>query len=254
MRTIVTVIIVVLLGGAAYALYASRDTTATPDGGTASSNEVQAVREVVTGFGEKLQQVSLLAPAETVAAAMDEHYRDYVAPELLATWKANPESALGRRTSSPYPERIDVVSVTQEGEGRYRAEGNIIEVTSTGPAAAQPVTLTLEEADGSWMITSAEAGQYAPFLEQVTLRGETICLPHRDTSGPVTLECAIGFKTDSGVNYALDTSDAPGERLWDTGASLELTGILVPLEQLSTDQFQKYDIEGVLRVTGVNEL
>src|SRR5688572_24598229 len=37
-----------------------------------------------------------------------------------------------------------------------------------------------------------------------TLTGEYVCLPHKDTRGPQTLECAFGLKTDSGEYYALD--------------------------------------------------
>ena len=37
----------------------------------------------------------------------------------------------------------------------------------------------------------------------ITVSGLPICLPHRDSSGPQTLECAIGIKTDDGQYYAL---------------------------------------------------
>lgn len=40
-------------------------------------------------------------------------------------------------------------------------------------------------------------GQY------VELAGELVCLPHRDQSGPQTMECAFGFKDESGTYYAL---------------------------------------------------
>lgn len=42
-----------------------------------------------------------------------------------------------------------------------------------------------------------EEGQY------VELNGELVCLPHRDQSGPQTMECAFGFKDSTGTYYAL---------------------------------------------------
>lgn len=52
----------------------------------------------------------------------------------------------------------------------------------------------------------------APFAEgqQVSLRGQLVCLPHRDVEPgqQVTLECSIGFQDETGTYYALqDTTD-----------------------------------------------
>lgn len=44
----------------------------------------------------------------------------------------------------------------------------------------------------------------------VSLKGELTCLPHRDQSGPQTLECAYGFKDEAGAYYALRDTD-PGQ-------------------------------------------
>lgn len=83
-----------------------------------------------------------------------------------------------------------------------------------------------------------------------TLTGEVVCLPHKDTSGPVTMECAYGLKTDVGEHYALDLSAysemAPG---METGDRISANGVITPIELLSTDQWHKYDIEGIFSVT-----
>lgn len=43
--------------------------------------------------------------------------------------------------------------------------------------------------------------------ESVTLKGEMVCLPHKNTEGPQTLECAYGLLDESGTYFALqDTS------------------------------------------------
>ncbi len=83
-----------------------------------------------------------------------------------------------------------------------------------------------------------------------TLTGEYVCLPHRDTSGPQTMECALGIKTDAGDYYAVDFSamsqQGPG---LETGDRFTATGLITPIELLSTDHWQKYDVEGIFSVT-----
>lgn len=86
--------------------------------------------------------------------------------------------------------------------------------------------------------------------ERMTLTGTYLCLPHRDTSGPQTLECALGLKTDDGTYYALDfnlLSQMPPEIA--TGERISASGIFTPVEMLSTDMWQKYPIKGIFSVT-----
>ena len=85
---------------------------------------------------------------------------------------------------------------------------------------------------------------------RATLTGVQTCLPHKDTSGPQTLECAIGMKTDSGEYYVLDlstTSQTP-DKIQD-GDRFTASGLVTPIEYLSSDQWQKYDVKGVFSVT-----
>lgn len=91
-----------------------------------------------------------------------------------------------------------------------------------------------------------------PFVEaqRVTLEGVVDCLSHKDTSGPQTLECAIGFRTDDGKSYALDTNLMPQPVLdYTTGDRIQANGIVTPIEALSSDQWQKYDIDGIFSIT-----
>ncbi|MEZ4103634.1 MAG: hypothetical protein R3B55_03770 [Candidatus Paceibacterota bacterium] len=85
---------------------------------------------------------------------------------------------------------------------------------------------------------------------RATLTGVQTCLPHKDTSGPQTLECAIGMKIDSGEYYALDfmaMSQIPPEI--QDGDRFTASGVITPIENLSSDQWQKYDMEGIFSVT-----
>lgn len=86
-----------------------------------------------------------------------------------------------------------------------------------------------------------------------TLSGEYVCLPHRDTRGPQTLECAFGMKTDVGEYYALDLNSLSIKPDLKTGKKFTATGIITPVEMLSTDYWQKYAIEGIFSVSYINQ-
>lgn len=86
-----------------------------------------------------------------------------------------------------------------------------------------------------------------PDAGDVVVRGNMTCLPHKDTTGPQTLECALGFQDESGHYYALHDTDpsyknvsgAPGD------AVLEVTGRFIPQDD------EKYDIIGLIEVTKI---
>nr|WP_312578127.1 stalk domain-containing protein [Sedimentibacter sp.] len=127
--------------------------------------EKNEVVKFVQGFGEQLKMVSLLAPEDVIKESMEEHYGDYVSTELIEKWVKDPENALGRMLSSPWPERIEVLSAEKTDENGYVVKGKIIEVTSVelkegGAAARRPVTLNVDKIDGKWVITDTEIGNY----------------------------------------------------------------------------------------------
>lgn len=103
----------------------------------------------------------------------------------------------------------------------------------------------------------AEIGsEYTPIEEgeapgALTVEGTFTCLPHKDTSGPQTLECAIGLTTDDGKNYSLDLSAVtyPADI-----TRARVSGHFTPVEALSTDAWQKYDMVGIIQVESVEPL
>ncbi len=137
--------------------------TQTPVSSIPSDDEA-AVRALAESFGQRLQNVSLLALA--AAAQIQEQYRDFVSPELLQQWMADPSHAPGRLTSSPWPDRIEIIKIEQQGEGDYLVTGFVIEITSQevtsgGVAAQYPVSLTVEKVAGIWLITQyVQTGGY----------------------------------------------------------------------------------------------
>jgi len=122
-------------------------------------NAQEAARITVIDFGQALQTVSLSAPSATVTQEMQSAYGPFVSPDVLALWEADPTSAPGRLTSSPWPDHIAITSLTTDGVGGYHVQGNIIELTSEDvargtEAGEMPFTATVSLVDGKWMITA----------------------------------------------------------------------------------------------------
>lgn len=228
------------------------------------ADDGSAARALVTEFGTKLKMVSLLAPQDELRAAMEANYGAYVAPELLAQWVNDPTMALGRQTSSPWPERIDVVSVEQIGEGAvYRVEANIIEVamdvTQMGsvavPAAVQPVTLALEERGGALKIVKVEWGAYSELPQRRSVVGYWECLPHKP-GAPQTEECLTAIAVDqSDGHIAVDLtlmSRSPVE--YDPGTKVRVEGVFTPATHLSSDHWQQYIMDGIISATTIEKV
>jgi hypothetical protein len=226
---------------------------------TVSNAEDTAIRSQVTGFGAVLQNVSLLAPSSDRKAAMDQYYSSYVAPELLMQWYSESDvNALGRQTSSPWPDRIEIVNVTQNGD-KATVEGNIVEVANgqngnKDVIGVLPVTLSMEKRAGHWLIIAASKGSYSELPQQQTLVGTWECLPHKDTTGPQTMECAFGiFVDETHEHYAVDTSLMSTYPVdYPTSTKVRASGIVTPVEQLSS--VQKYNIAGILRATVIEKI
>jgi hypothetical protein len=88
-------------------------------------------------------------------------------------------------------------------------------------------------------------------------QGEYLCIPHKDTSGPQTLECALGIKTAPNTYFALDMGPLLGADFnpkINTGTMIEVIGNMTPLEMLSTDHWQKYNMKGIIQVKSIREI
>lgn len=130
-----------------------------------SVDESFVVKNLVTEFGSNMKNVSLLAPADVLQKEMDENYKSYVVPELLENWKANPQEAPGRLTSSPWPERIEIDDVTLVTPLIYQVKGRVIEMTSdstTTQAASYQVVIEVFKGNegGTWRISTFEKQSY----------------------------------------------------------------------------------------------
>lgn len=94
---------------------------------------------------------------------------------------------------------------------------------------------------------SSAASSAIPVGESVTVSGTMICLPHKNSSGSQTMECAFGLKGDDGNNYGL--TDPNWKYL--TGVSfdkkVEIKG------KLTKKPDQKYDSAGVIEIEFLSE-
>jgi len=86
--------------------------------------------------------------------------------------------------------------------------------------------------------------------KRISLSGEYLCLPHKDTTGDQTDECAAGLKTNDGAYYALDfalmSQTAPDLK---SGDRISANGVFVAVAKLSSDEWQRYPITGVFSIT-----
>lgn len=83
----------------------------------------------------------------------------------------------------------------------------------------------------------------------IQLKGSMTCLQHKDQSGPVTMECAIGFMTTDGKYYAV--RDTTPEQSFITGVEngkeIEISGIF------TAETSETYIQEGVIEIKGIVE-
>lgn len=136
-----------------------------PDGTQNDAGDERDVRALVEAFGKKLQNVSLLAPADVLKKSIVENYGGFVTPSLLRKWLENPQSAPGRQVSSPWPDRIEITEIEKAGKHHYRVRGEVIEITSAeqekgGAAARRPITIEVQRVKERWFISGVTLGEY----------------------------------------------------------------------------------------------
>ena len=200
--------------------------TATPSPTPAPDPE-QAVRDLVGAFGARLQEVSLAAPVDTVRASIRDSYGPYVSSRLLDRWLDDPAGAPGRLVSSPWPDRIDIRSVTAVSDTDYEVKGDIIEITSEetdtgGAAAIRPVTLRVARIAGAWRITDLALGAYEDLARTVYTNdryGFRLSLPSTWEGYSIITDTWAGFPPGSeeasetgpllSIRHPLWTEDTP---------------------------------------------
>lgn len=136
--------------------------------GVISAQAEGDVRTLIAAFGNQLNSVSIQspeAPADIASA-----YGPYVSEALLNAWIAEPLSAPGRVTSSPWPDHLETDTVVRAEDGTYTVTGRIMLVDSAGDAGSIPVVLTVSDASGRFLITEYQEEDVS---EQIVPESET---------------------------------------------------------------------------------
>lgn len=85
---------------------------------------------------------------------------------------------------------------------------------------------------------------------RTTMEGEYVCLEANEPNVPSDGPCTGGIKTDSGEYYAVDMAAMsqanPGLQ---AGQRFSANGLVVPIERLSTDHWQKFGVKGIFSIT-----
>jgi len=116
---------------------------------------IEVIENLVKNFGANLKMVSLLAPEDILRESMEEYYGEFISESLMEKWISEPTKALGRFTSSPWPERIDIVDIEKVSDSEYKVEGEVVEVTSADnneSSLKYNVTLIVKSEDNNWVI------------------------------------------------------------------------------------------------------
>ncbi len=115
------------------------------------ARDMAQVSTLVGTFGAYEKNISLLRDTESLKTDIQAGYGPYVTSALLRQWQADPKNAPGRLTSSPWPERIEIDSITPQGAG-YVVTGRIIMMSSTGENTQMPVVLLVLRENNQWKI------------------------------------------------------------------------------------------------------
>ncbi len=151
-RIIIAVVVIVVLAGAVLV----GSVLIGGSSGPSESSQEAAASSTVAMFGQRLQQVSLMAP--NASGVIASTYAPYVDPTLLQQWENDPQGAPGRVASSPWPDHIAITSVSPQGRG-YVVDGNIVFLTSNnvvhgGYDSLAPVVIQVQQESGSWKIVA----------------------------------------------------------------------------------------------------
>lgn len=83
--------------------------------------------------------------------------------------------------------------------------------------------------------------------QEVSYTGTIVCLPHKDTSGPVTLECAYGLQTSDGKYHGLRSDDPDVIFSVDTGKQAIVVGTVIATDSI-------YDTVDTIEIMTIEEI
>src|SRR5664280_2589741 len=184
---------------------------------TIKKDEKAEVTALVESFGSKLKEVSLSAPGEIVSQEIETIYAPFLSSTFLLNLTNDPTRAPGRDVSSPWPEKIEIISMEKLDSYTIQVKGKIILMTSVevaqgGNAGETPIVLWVRNtnANGAWLIDQLSYGEYAfydmkeltstlkrtfPSMTTIGERGELFIAQTIDINGDSVPEALVDLQT-----------------------------------------------------------
>ena len=184
---------------------------------TIKKDEKAEVTALVENFGSKLKEVRLSDPEEMVSQEIKQVYTPFVSSNLLLDLINDPSKAPGGDVSSPWPEKIEIISMEKSDSHTIQVKGKIILMTSVemaqgGNAGETPIMLWVRNtnANGAWLIDQLSYGEYAfydskeltatlkktfPNIATIGDRGGPFIAQTIDTNGDSIPEALVDLQT-----------------------------------------------------------
>ena len=114
----------------------------------------------------------------------------------------------------------------------------------------EPMTATPSVGVSVYMYFDGAQLIAVPPVGPITIQGKMVCLPHKDTEGSQTMECAFGLQDDSGRYFALFDTDPEYKNV--SGAPMDTR---VEVEgNFKLQLGSKYEDIGIIEVTRIQKL
>jgi len=181
-----------------------------------AKSDEELVKNLIEEFGSKLKMVSLLAPEDILRKSMQDNYGGLVTQELIEKWLQDPINAPGRLTSSPWPDRIEIISMERLSQDSFKVEGVIAEITANEEIAAKrPIVLTVKKINDKWLIVDVILEPYD--------ENNSISYKNTEYGFSFTLpESWEGYKIINDQWEGLSTNDSQGEKVVEKGPMISI--------------------------------
>ncbi len=90
-----------------------------------------------------------------------------------------------------------------------------------------------------------------PATGPIVIQGKIVCLPHKNTSGGETMECAFGLKDNQGRYFGLRDTDPTYKNVQNVGMDVpvEVEGTFTPSTE---SNYKDIGVIDVIRITTLN--
>jgi hypothetical protein len=104
--------------------------------------------------------------------------------------------------------------------------------------------------DGRTFTRELSEDDYRNMIAPITVEGEFVCLPPKDSSGPINDICFFGLLDDNGDYYGLTNTNTESNKLGtiDTSERIEVSGIYTPGMSLEYRSIGTIEVETVIVV------